>query len=115
MCLLTAYKFGLYKRVIIYRWQYFKGETMGTFLIAFFVLLFIMTIMAVGVLMGRKPISGSCGGVGAALGKDDYVCELCGNDEAKCEEITENAKDNGSSKSSETENSFYDADKKRPF
>ena len=43
--------------------------------------------MAVGVIMGRKPIAGSCGGVGAALGEEDYVCELCGGDEAKCEEL----------------------------
>lgn len=60
---------------------------MQTFLIALFVLLMITAIMAVGVLFGRKPIAGSCGGVGAALGEEDYVCELCGNDEAKCEEL----------------------------
>ena len=43
-------------------------------------------------MFGRKPIAGSCGGVGAALGEEDYVCELCGGDEAKCEEL--NAKGN---------------------
>lgn len=42
--------------------------------------------LSVGVLAGRKPISGSCGGVGKALGDPNYVCELCGGDEAKCEE-----------------------------
>jgi len=50
---------------------------------------FLIAIMAIGVLMGRKPISGSCGGVGAALGEDDYTCEICGDDPAKCDEYTE--------------------------
>ena len=77
---------------------------MQTFLIALFVLLFITAIMAVGVLFGRKPISGSCGGVGAALGEEDYVCELCGGDEAKCEELNlADAKQNS--------HDFYDAGK----
>ena len=42
--------------------------------------------MSVGVLMGRKPITGSCGGVGAALGEKDYKCDLCGGDPKKCDE-----------------------------
>jgi hypothetical protein len=42
--------------------------------------------MAVGVLLGRKPISGSCGGVGAALGEKDYSCDICGGDVKKCED-----------------------------
>ena len=33
----------------------------------------LISAMAVGVLLGRKPISGSCGGVAAALGDKDYV------------------------------------------
>ena len=42
--------------------------------------------MAGGVLLGRKPISGSCGGVGAALGEKDYSCDICGGDIKKCED-----------------------------
>ncbi|GLS28132.1 (Na+)-NQR maturation NqrM [Marinibactrum halimedae] len=57
-----------------------------TFLIAFIVLALLIGGMAIGVIMGRKPLAGSCGGVGKALGEDDYVCELCGGDEQKCEE-----------------------------
>lgn len=60
---------------------------MALFVISFFVLLSVVCLMAIGVIFGRKPIAGSCGGVGAALGEKDYVCELCGGDEAKCEEI----------------------------
>jgi len=81
---------------------------MQTFFLAFFVLLVITTIMAVGVLLGRKPITGSCGGVGAALGQKDYVCDLCGDDEAKCEEL--NSKQLGSSNNKRS-TSFYDAGK----
>jgi len=62
---------------------------MGMLVVTFFVMLLIITAMSVGVLFGRKPISGSCGGVGAALGDDDYVCDLCGNDESKCKEIND--------------------------
>ena len=46
----------------------------------------LITGMAVGVLLGRKPISGSCGGVGAALGEKDYSCDICGGDIKKCED-----------------------------
>lgn len=52
--------------------------------ILFFGLL--IAAMAVGVIMGGKPISGSCGGVGAALGEEDYICDICGGDPDKCEE-----------------------------
>jgi hypothetical protein len=53
----------------------------------------LVAIMAIGVLVGRKPISGSCGGVAAALGEDDYNCEICGDDPAKCDEFTEQQSD----------------------
>lgn len=56
------------------------------FVISLGVLLLVIAVMSVGVMMGRKPIKGSCGGIGAALGEEDYVCEICGNDPAKCDE-----------------------------
>jgi len=56
-------------------------------IISFLVLLFCVGLMAIGVLCGRKPITGSCGGVGAALGEADYTCPLCGGDEIKCAEL----------------------------
>lgn len=76
---------------------------MQIFLLAFTALLIITAIMAIGVIMGRKPIAGSCGGVGAALGEEDYVCELCGGDEAKCEEL----KESSSEQTQRAEPSFY--------
>ena len=49
----------------------------------------LIAAMAVGVLMGGKPITGSCGGVGAALGEANYNCDICGGDPNKCDEQTQ--------------------------
>lgn len=57
--------------------------------LAFIVLALIMAGMAIGVIMGKKPLKGSCGGVGAALGEMDYTCDLCGDDPNKCDEINQ--------------------------
>ena len=57
--------------------------------LAFTVLALIMAGMAIGVIMGKKPLKGSCGGVGAALGETDYTCDLCGDDPNKCDEINQ--------------------------
>lgn len=59
---------------------------MQIFLLTVVILLLLMVGMSVGVIMGRKPLKGSCGGVGAALGEKDYICDLCGDDPNKCEE-----------------------------
>jgi Uncharacterized protein conserved in bacteria len=56
---------------------------MGTLLVTFLFMVLVVVLMAVGVIFGRKPITGSCGGVGKALGQPDYVCDLCGGDESK--------------------------------
>lgn len=60
---------------------------MAMLLVTLLVMLLVVAGMSIGVLLGRKPLAGSCGGVGKALGEDDYVCELCGGDEAKCESL----------------------------
>ncbi len=62
---------------------------MGMVLVSLLVMLLVVVGMSIGVLFGRQPLKGSCGGVGAALGEKDYVCDLCGNDEDKCKEINE--------------------------
>ena len=53
------------------------------------VLFLIIAMMSVGVLFGRKPIQGSCGGIGAALNEADYECEFCGGDADKCETLND--------------------------
>ena len=60
------------------------------FVITFFAFALIITAMAIGVIAGRAPISGSCGGVGS-LGIDQK-CELCGGDPQVCETETRGAK-----------------------
>jgi hypothetical protein len=59
---------------------------MTLFLISLLVMGSVMTAMAVGVLAGRAPIKGSCGGMGA-LGVDT-ACELCGGNPQRCDEET---------------------------
>ena len=49
----------------------------------------LMAGMAIGVIVAGKPISGSCGGVGAALGEENYQCELCGSDPTRCDELSD--------------------------
>lgn len=57
-------------------------------LLAVIIFAILIGLMAIGVLMGRKPIAGSCGGVGAALGEQNYECEICGGDPVKCDETS---------------------------
>lgn len=54
---------------------------MATMLLAFIVMLLIVTGMAVGVILSNKPIKGSCGGL-SALGMKEN-CMICGGDESQ--------------------------------
>lgn len=55
---------------------------MTTFLAVLLVFSTVIAAMAVGVIFKRRPLAGSCGGLGSlGLGK----CDVCGNDPAKCE------------------------------
>jgi hypothetical protein len=77
---------------------------METFVLAFILMGVVVAIMAVGVMFGRQPIKGSCGGMGAV--GIDAACELCGGDPNKCE--TESEKTAKSARPG----LFYSADKK---
>jgi uncharacterized protein len=59
---------------------------MTTIFLGFILLTLVVVGMSVGVLMGRRPITGSCGGIGAALGEKNYTCDICGDDPKKCDE-----------------------------
>ena len=63
---------------------------METFVLAFMFMALVVAAMAVGVIMGRDPIKGSCGGMGAV--GIDAACEICGGDPKRCEEETRPAK-----------------------
>lgn len=77
---------------------------MSTIIIAFGVMLFIVAAMAIGVIMGRKPIAGSCGGM-SALGMET-ACDVCGGDKNRCEKESSEA-----GKASDNAD-FYDATKR---
>jgi uncharacterized protein len=53
-----------------------------TILLAFLFMLLVVAAMSIGVIFGREPIRGSCGGL-AQLGLGE--CEICGGDPARCE------------------------------
>jgi hypothetical protein len=54
-----------------------------TLLFAFLFMLLTVAAMAVGVMFGRQPIAGSCGGL-KTLGIDGE-CEICGGNPARCD------------------------------
>lgn len=56
-------------------------------LLAFLVMSLVVAGMAIGVMAGRKPIAGSCGGIGAT--GVDKSCSICGGDTTKCEESSD--------------------------
>jgi hypothetical protein len=55
---------------------------MAEFFLAFIIMLAAVAAMAIGVINGRKPISGTCGGL-----NNEGTCSLCGGDTAKCETV----------------------------
>lgn len=57
---------------------------MSTLIATFVILLLVVAGMAIGVLFGRSPIKGSCGGLNNV--GIDGTCELCGGKPASCEE-----------------------------
>ncbi|MFN2327696.1 MAG: (Na+)-NQR maturation NqrM [Chromatocurvus sp.] len=77
------------------------------FLATFVMMATVMAIMAVGVMAGREPIKGSCGGIGA-IGIDQS-CEICGGSPQRCEEETRDADDGNRRDGARP--AFYDADK----
>ena len=58
---------------------------MVEFFVTFLFFLLIIIVMAVGVMRGRDPISGTCGGLNQ-IGEGGG-CELCGGDPAACREL----------------------------
>lgn len=59
---------------------------MATLAISFILFAAVVVAMSVGVLMGRKPIQGSCGGLNNVSGLAE--CELCGGSVSKCESFS---------------------------
>ncbi|MCM0611596.1 (Na+)-NQR maturation NqrM [Marinobacter sediminum] len=66
---------------------------MGTFLLVLVIVVLLVAGMSIGVILGRKPISGTCGGIGA-LGVSSS-CDICGGNTQKCEEENQRVADDG--------------------
>ncbi|MBA6412119.1 (Na+)-NQR maturation NqrM [Parahaliea sp. F7430] len=77
---------------------------MTVFLITVVIFALVITAMSVGVLAGRQPIKGSCGGIGAT--GITQSCEICGGDPQRCD--SEEAMD---SSEPQPAPQFYSADK----
>lgn len=57
---------------------------MATLIASFILLILVIAGMAVGVIFGRQPIKGTCGGLNNAGA--ETACSLCGGNPEKCEE-----------------------------
>lgn len=55
---------------------------LSTLLLVLPLMLLLVVGMAVGVLFGREPMKGSCGGLAARTGER---CEFCGDDPTLCD------------------------------
>ena len=62
---------------------------MTTILLTIVIFALLIAGMAIGVLRGRKPIAGTCGGLNNMGGGG--TCDLCGGDTQKCEEVSKAA------------------------
>lgn len=60
------------------------------FLVCFGAVMLFILFMAVGVMAGREPLKGSCGGLNK-LGLRDGDCPVCGGNPAKCESTDDKA------------------------
>lgn len=54
------------------------------FLVCFAAVMLFILFMAVGVMAGREPLKGSCGGLNK-LGLRDGDCPVCGGNSARCD------------------------------
>lgn len=58
------------------------------FILTFIFLVLVVLAMSIGVLRGRKPIKGTCGGLNNASG----VCDLCGGQPENCDKADASSK-----------------------
>jgi len=66
--------------------------------------------MSIGVIFGRKPISGSCGGVGNQLGGGGG-CSVCGRESGACDD--DDAEEDASDRGGTAAHLAYNADSAR--
>jgi uncharacterized protein len=61
---------------------------MATVLLSIVVAFLVFAAMSLGIIFGRQPIKGSCGGMSAMAGGDG-TCQVCGGNTARCPETAE--------------------------
>ncbi len=67
-----------------------NGNRFAVMLITFVAFAFLTFAMAVGVIFGRRSISGSCGGLANSKDQDGNIsCSLCSNPAEACQELRE--------------------------
>jgi hypothetical protein len=84
---------------------------MMVFVLTFVVMVGFILAMSVGVLMGRKPIAGSCGGM-AALGMETE-CDICRGNPEICETEQQKSKAEQSGAAKNVADLSYDASEKQ--
>lgn len=65
----------------------FLAQLMPVMLVTLVAFGIVLAVMAVGVLFGRRSISGSCGGLSAGAGGNPENCSMCGNATEGCREL----------------------------
>ncbi len=67
-----------------------RGGAVPVMILAFGVFAVLIGAMAIGVIFGRQPIAGSCGGLNNARNEDGSVsCSMCSNPADACKELRE--------------------------
>jgi uncharacterized protein len=61
------------------------GGPMATILLTIVIVLLVFAATSLGIIFGRQPIKGSCGGMSAMSGGDG-ACQICGGNPSKCPE-----------------------------
>ncbi|MFM1896914.1 MAG: hypothetical protein RLZZ385_1988 [Pseudomonadota bacterium] len=59
---------------------------MTVFIFSFILIGLAVGGLAIGVMLGRKPLQGSCGGLSSFQGERGS-CEVCGGSPSKCESV----------------------------
>ncbi len=80
---------------------------MTTVLLAIVIFLILIAGMAIGVIMGGKPIAGSCGGM-SAIGMEK-ACDVCNGDPEVCETEQQKAMKSATNKAHDTDELAVDA------
>ena len=76
-----------------------------TFILTLLILALVIVGMSIGVLMGRTPIKGSCGGM-SNIGMKT-ACDICGGDQQRCDKERERRSSDGTEP--KTQRLAYDA------